>query len=74
MINTSFVLMLATMLATPFHFKDCVTVTQGFFEGCKGVVQNEWSGTPTEYDVQLTCKKEIFNAMFEAKELKKCDK
>jgi len=74
MMNTNFVLMLATMLATPFHFKDCVVVTEGFFEGCKGVVQDEWSGTPTKYDVQLTCKNETVNARFEAKQLKKCDK
>lgn len=74
MLSTNFVLMLATMLATPLHFNDCVVVTKGFYEGCKGTVEEEWSDNPVQYSVDLQCKNKEFSAFFKADELKKCDK
>ena len=72
--NVSFVLMLANMLASPFHFRDCVVVTKGFYEGCQGRVQEEISSDPIKYDVALDCKDYQFNVLFSANELKKCKK
>jgi hypothetical protein len=74
MTNMSFVLMLGSLLSSPFHFKDCVVVTKGFYVDCQGTVKNEWPGQPTQYEVTLNCKGEHPEAMFKADELRKCDK
>ena len=72
MTNTAFVLTLANILVGNLHFKDCVIVTKGFYQDCRGVVEEEWNDS--QYDVRLTCKNETFNARFTASELKKCEK
>jgi len=74
MMNTNFVLMLATMLSTPFHFKDRVVVTKGFYEGCKGTVEHQIQVDPPVYDVDLDCKGSIVPESFKGDELKKCTK
>lgn len=66
-------LLLANVLTGPLHFKDCVVVTKGFYEGCQGTVDQEWSDNPVQYDVTLNCKKEIFSVRLQRDELKKCD-
>jgi hypothetical protein len=72
--NANLILMLASMAAGPFHFKDCVVVTKGFYEGCQGTVEEELSGDPAKYVVTLNCKKVYLDSIFKSDELKKCDK
>lgn len=54
-----------------FHFKDCVKVTNGFYRGCKGTVEdsNGVEGGRT-YGVSIeSCKGEGFWANFNEDEL-----
>ena len=72
--NTSLFLILASLSGAPFHFKDCVVVTKGFYEGCRGTLEEEISTDPIQYDVHLNCRNETMNVAFKVDELKKCDK
>lgn len=72
--NTNLLVIFTALLTGPIHFKDCVVVSKGFYEGCQGTVDEEWSGTPTEYTVSLNCKKESIRARFTADQLVKCTK
>jgi hypothetical protein len=42
-----------------FHFRDCVSVTTGFYKNCKGRIDYKFSDD--EYSVQGTCKGSLIN-------------
>jgi len=50
-----------------FKFMECVVVTSGFFEGCKGIVKSYINGS---YDVDLTCHGQGVFASFKEESLK----
>lgn len=53
-----------------FHFKDCVEITQGFYQGCKGTVEDMQSDS-SEYGIKAEdCRGGNFYDWFKENELK----
>jgi len=56
-----------------FHFKDCVTINQGFYKGCKGIVR-DIGPSETSYEVDVECKGDRFLQYLKEDYLDKCPK
>jgi len=78
----TFLLFLSTINAhadeSKFHFKDCVTVNQGFYKDCRGEVRDilpsGTKGDETSYEVDVNCKGDRLYQDFKESYLDKCTK